>query len=181
MSKGSKKTTNLYLFMKPCHPACVVCSHLNHNEKNGGVSLCFMCFLYFAVNSFPPLCFPHIWLMILLVRFYYLAHADAHVFFFFTGLYRYGCWTQLLYIIITLIVNGMSISFCWGYLMLIKKLCVQAHFAERKFKTWIFYETCLVWLDDCDQVLRAAAPNSVIPSWNFWRPVLKMDGILIPR
>lgn len=109
----------------------------------------------------------------------------TRLFFFFTGLYRYGCWTQLLYIIITLIVNGMSISFCWGYLMLIKKLCVQAHFAERKFKTWIFYETCLVWLDDCDQVLRAAAPNSAkppaIPSWNFWRPVLKMDGILIPR
>lgn len=116
--KREQENNQSIFVMKLCHPPSVVCSHLNHNGKWRYVFV-FHCFLYFAVNFLPLLCFRHIWLMILsaMVRFYYLAHADALI---FTGLYRYGCWTQLLYIILTPIVKGMSISFCWGYLMLIK-------------------------------------------------------------
>lgn len=116
--KGARKQP-IYLLWKSAIP---MCSHLNHNEKKMEVCFCaksrslrlilrvFIAWLlYFAVNV-PPV----LW-------FFDIRHMKIHIFYrLLLTQDRFGRWTQLLYINLILIVKGMSISFCWGYLMLIK-------------------------------------------------------------
>lgn len=116
--KREQENNQSIFVMKVCHPPSVMCSHLNPNEKWRYVfldsllliSCVFIAWLLYCCSKYPSFAVFSSHLSYSTVFFIWQMHI-----FFFTG-----CWTQSLYIILTLIAEGMSISFCWGYLMLIK-------------------------------------------------------------
>lgn len=132
--KRERENNQSLFVMKVCHPPRVVCSHLNHNGNwryvfvhRGRVGFLIPCvfvppLLYFAVNFLSAAFSSHL-------THDTLGHGEVLLFgacrwtYFYRFILtqdRYGRWTQLLYIVLALLVKGMSISFCWEYLMLIK-------------------------------------------------------------
>lgn len=139
--KREQENNQSIFVMKLHHPPSVVCSHLNHNEKWRYVftqrknllliSHVFYCLAFVFCSKFPSSAefSSHL-------SYDTVGHGEVLLFVTCRCTYFYRSIQIWLLNSITvhnlIIVKGMSISFCWGYLMLIKEL--KAHFAERIFQ-----------------------------------------------